>query len=223
MTVERGRPWERAAGGPSAGAVTGDDAALAAWAAEHPGARVTFTPYGSDLARALGLAEGTSGTGSHELGLDGFRVEEGGHPRTGVNLLAVGTPPDRFSALSARFRATVVADGRTVHDGAVTSVVVASGQFLRGADVVPRGHPGDGRLEVQVYRPRRGAEAGDMRRRLATGTHVPHPRIVQVTARAIEIRIAGRRSPALELDGRPLPTARELAVSVVPAAFTLLV
>ena len=32
-----------------------------------------------------------------------------------------------------------------------TTVVVLVGQYLRGADVSPRGHPGDGAAEVQVY------------------------------------------------------------------------
>jgi hypothetical protein len=223
MTVERGRPWERAAGGPADAAVAGDDRDLAAWVADHPGARVTFTPHGSDLAGALGLRDGARGTGEHELVLDAFRVDADGRPRVAVNLLVLGTPPDRFGPWTPRFRATVVADRRTVHDGPLTTLVVGSGQFLRGADVVPRGHPGDGRLEVQVYRPRRGSEGPQMRRRLPAGTHVPHPRIVQTTARAVEVRVAGRPTPRLEIDGHPEPAARTLSVAVLPAAFTLLV
>ena len=57
---------------------------------------------------------------------------------------------------TGRERLLVTVDGRTVHDGPATSVVVANGQFSGTADLAPRGHPGDGRLEVQVYalRPR---------------------------------------------------------------------
>ena len=50
-------------------------------------------------------------------------------------------------------------DGQPWFAGSATTVVIANGQFLRGADIVPRGHPGDGRLEVQVYELRRLDEA----------------------------------------------------------------
>ena len=90
--------------------------------------------------------------------------------------------------------------GASSTTGRATAVVVASGQYLRGADVVPRGHPGDGRVEVQVYAVARGERAG-VRGRLPQGVHLPHPDITQTT------RPPGRgaggpgaRSP-LEVDG----------------------
>ena len=66
-------------------------------------------------------------------------------------------------------------DGRPWFSGPATTVVVATGQFLRGLDLVPRGHPGDGKAEVQVYALRRAGAAARCAARLATGAHVPAP------------------------------------------------
>jgi diacylglycerol kinase family enzyme len=98
--------------------------------------------------------------------------------------------------------------------------VIANGQFLRGVDLVPRGHPGDGRLEVQIYTLRRG-ERRAMRRRLATGRHVPHTRIRTRAARTVAVRTP--RPVPLEVDGEGQPAVRELRAEVVPGAFRLLV
>jgi diacylglycerol kinase family enzyme len=98
---------------------------------------------------------------------------------------------------------------------------VASGQCLRRADVVPRGHPGDGWAEVQVYALARRARR-PMRRRLPSGTHVPHPGIRTGRARRVEVEVAGRGLP-VELDGRPRGRTTRLEVTLVPAAIRLLV
>ena len=115
----------------------------------------------------------------------------------------------------------VVIDTRVVHDGAALAVVVASGQYLRGNDVVPRGHPGDGRAEVQVYSLARGERAA-MRERLPLGVHLPHPRIRTASGRRVEVQAMGSARP-LEVDGVAVGSASEVAVAVTPAAFTLLV
>jgi diacylglycerol kinase family enzyme len=115
---------------------------------------------------------------------------------------------------------TVRVDARLLFDGAATSVVVANGQFLRGADLVPRGHPGDGRLEVQVYAPTAG-ERGAMRRRVAAGTHLPHPRIVTASGRRAEVRFAA--PVPLEVDGVAAPARADLDATVREGAFVLLV
>ncbi len=104
--------------------------------------------------------------------------------------------------------------------GPATGVVVANGQFLRGADIVPRGHPGDGRAEIQVYAPGPG-ERAEMRRRLATGTHVPHPRILERTGRVIEITTAV--PVRVEIDGIATEPSTRVRVTVLPAALRVLV
>lgn len=223
MAIRKGEAWERPAAGPPALVVHGGDAELADAAAGHAGIRVGLDPdAGADLARALGVVTGGTGLApAHDLVVDALLVRSDDGPEVfGVNLLTVGTPPDRLSWRVPRRPVTVTVDGRVVHDGPALGVVVANGQYLRGADVVPRGHPGDGRIEVQVYAPGRG-EAGAVRRRVPVGDHVPHPGIRQAAGASVEIQ-APRGLP-WELDGRAHPAARRLVVAVAPAQFVVVV
>jgi hypothetical protein len=220
--IEKGRPWERPAAGPADLRIAGDDAALAAAVAEHPGARVEYRPSpNADLGRALGV-DGSAG--DLELPLDGLRVSADATERFGVNMLVAGVAPDRANWFTRSQVFEVRADDRVVHAGPATAVVVANGQFLRGADLVPRGHPGDGRIEVQVYAVRRSARSG-VRARLPQGVHLPHPQIVQASGRRIEIVCGPASSPTpvpVELDGVALAPAARLIVSAVPEAFVVL-
>jgi putative lipid kinase YegS-like protein len=212
-----GEPWGQAASGPPDVEVVGDDPDLAAVAMSERGALVRFRPSPrSDFARALGL--GPASTGVTEVAIDALAIE----PDDGaVNAVVVGTPPDRLRWTTRASAITVLVDGRPWFRGRATTVVVASGQFLRGADLVPRGHPGDGWAEVQVYALTRRARR-PMRRRLPTGTHVPHPAIRGGRARRVEVEVAGRSLP-LEVDGRPRGRTARLGVTLVPAAIRLLV
>jgi hypothetical protein len=218
--IEKGKPWERPASAPAEWQVEGDDAALAAAVRDHPGARVAFAPDpGSDLARAIGLTG--PGSGTVELVVDGLRVTADGRGLFGVNMAVVGTAPDRANWFTASPDVRVELDGRVVHDGPATAVVIASGQFLRGSDVVPRGHPGDGRVEVHVYAVARGQRSA-LRRRLPQGAHLPHPDVTQAVGRRVDV-LAARRPVSLELDGVGLPAATRVTVEVVPEAFVIVV
>ena len=91
-----------------------------------------------------------------------------------VNMVVVGTSPDQLRRWSRRLRVGPHADAETssrsaVGSAAFTTVLIACGQFRDGLDLVPRGHPGDGRAEVHVYRPL-GGQLPKMRRRLQSGT-----------------------------------------------------
>ena len=225
--VEKGRPWERPASGPAEWHVSGDDATLAAAVRQHPGARVEFRPGpDSDLARALGLHERRASDPEAdgptlELELDALRVVADDREHFAVNLVVVGVAPDRAGWRTPSPALRVRVGDRVVHDGPATGVVVASGQYLRGSDVVPRGHPGDGRAEIQVYAVGRGERAG-VRARLPQGVHLPHPDITQTTGRHVEIR-ADRGDLPLEIDGVAAPAAGLVTVDVVPGAFLLVV
>jgi len=215
--IRAGEEWGSPASGPPDLVVSGDDAALAAAIAARPGELVRWTPtQGADLARALGLdAEAPL---SREVPLDTLRIDRG---PTAVNMIVVGTPPDRLRRFSRRIAAQVTVDGRSLPvEGAVTSIVIATGEFLRGHDVVPRGHPGDGRAEVQVYA-LPPAQRRAARRRLRGGTHVPHPNIAQRSGTTVDISLSGRAAP-VEVDGHPAAAASTLLVSVRPGDFRLL-
>lgn len=215
--IRAGEEWGSPASGPPDLVVGGDDAALAAAVGDRPGALVRWTPApGADLARELGLDAESPPT--REVPLDALRIDRG---PTAVNMIVVGTPPDRLRRFSRRIAAHVTVDGRAVPvEGAVTSIVIATGEFLRGHDVVPRGHPGDGRAEVQVYAlpPSQRPAA---RRRLRAGAHVPHPNIAQRSGTTVDISLSGPAVP-VEVDGRAAGTASTLLVSVQPGNFRLL-
>ena len=215
--IRAGEEWGGPAAGPPDLAVAGDDGALAAAIAGRPGVLVRCEPApGADLARAVGL--GTDPAASRAVPVDVLRADSG---LSAVNMIVVGTPPDRLRRFSRRISAQVTLDGRAVAAGDdLTSVVIASGQFLRGHDVVPRGHPGDGRAEVQCYALPPGQRRA-ARLRLASGAHVPHPAIVQRSGVVTEVTVAGAPAP-LEVDGRPAGSISRLSVRVQPGAFRLL-
>ena len=226
--LRHGEPWGHAATGPPDVEVTGDDADLAACGTDRPGALVRFHPSPeSDLARALGL--GPDAIGTTEVAIDALAVRAAGDDREvdeadespAVNAVVLGAPPDRLRWSARASHVTVRLDGRPWFDGRAATVVVANGQFLRGADLVPRGHPGDGWAEVQVYALGR-RERAEMRRRLPTGTHLPHPRIVAGRARRIDVEVAAGRLP-VEIDGHRRRGSGRLEVTLVPASIRLLI
>ncbi len=225
-----GDPWGEPATGDAEVSGAGSDAVLAALVRDHPGARIRFVPAADcDLARAVGLTDRS--TGAWEVVVDAFEVHgtDGAGP-TGVeravvdllvvNMLVVGVAPTRLHRLTRSHATTVTVDDRRLFEGEATTVVVANGQYLEGADLVPRGHPGDGRLEVQVYALAPG-ERRAMRRRLGTGTHLPHPRIVTGSGRRVTVRLErpGRGAG----DGVGGPEALTWRAAVAPGAFRLLV
>ena len=216
-SIRPGEPWGSPVSGPPDLDLSGSDRTLSSAVADRPGVLVRFRPdAASDLALAVGLRPGSDpGPPTTEVPVDGIRTDFG----LACNAVVVGVAPDRLRWTNPARDLEVTVDGESWFTGHATTLVVANGQFLRGADLVPRGHPGDGRLEIQVYALRRG-ERRAMRRRLVTGAHVPHPRIRTRAARTVMVRTP---SPvALEADGETGPDVRELRAEVVPGAFRLL-
>lgn len=213
------RDWGTAPAGPPEVTVAGTDRDLAAAVVAHPGARIAFRPAdASDLGRALGL-RATERPPAVDVPLDALHCT-GDVTATAVNAFVLGTPPGRLRAWSARRAWTVHVDGRQRWSGPATTIVVAIGQFLAGADVVPRGHPGDGRAEIQVYAvaPR---ERSALRRRLATGRHLPHPDILTMSGQVVEIR--GSADAPATVDGAAEGRARDVRIAVHAGAYTLVV
>jgi len=221
--IKPGEPWGRSTSAAADLEVSGGDADLAFAVSGHPGVLVRFRPDpSSDLARAVGLGDDQSGARGIDVPLDALRVEEGPvavDMPIAVNMILIGTPPDALGRFARRFGANVRLDTKPVFHGPCTTVVISTGQFRRGLDLVPRGHPGDGRAEVQIYAVP-GRERRELRARLATGTHVPHPAITQRTATRVRVSV-DRRVP-IEIDGRPVPAADLLEITLVPSAYRLL-
>jgi hypothetical protein len=222
VTVRPGQDWGSAAEGAPDLVVAGGDAELAAALAGGPDdPLVRFSPSpASDLARAVGLA--SSGPASAKgaavaVPMDVLCLDGGG---VAVNAVVVGTAPDRLRWWHRRRAVSVEIDGRTAFTGRASTVAVLNGQYLRGADVSPRGHPGDGVVEVQVYALAPAQRSG-LGRRLGTGSHLPHPEITVRRGRKVAIRLP--RPASLEVDGCPAGRAASVDVEVRPRAYRLLV
>ena len=220
--IRPGEPWGEPTSSPPDLEVRGGDAALAAAAASAPGALVRFLP-GRDQrprpsrrpARRTGEPRPTALRRRVPVD-DALDLDDGS---LACNMCVIGAAPDRLRWSSSSVEIEVLLDGKPWFSGPATTVVIANGQFLRGNDLVPRGHPGDGKAEIQVYELRR-RERRSMRRRLPTGAHLPHPRIRSRTAGQVEVRGSGLL--ALEVDGEARPPVSGLRIRVVPPAFRLL-
>jgi hypothetical protein len=224
--MRRGARWGEPAAGPADVVVSGTDADVAEAVRAQPGALVALDPACvSDIGRAVGVV-GHAPAGETELRLDAITVDGVGHDGAlgdrwlAVNAVVLGTAPDRLGRRHRRSPVVVHVDGRTCFEGHATTVVIATGQYLRGADLVPRGHPGDGRVEVQVYALAPGQRRG-MRRRLAGGTHVPHPAIREASGRRIEVSTPS--AWPVEVDGRPRGAHGGLTATVRAGAWRVLV
>lgn len=90
------------------------------------------------------------------------------------------------------FRDTIeIRMGNLTREMRASGLVVANGQFLGDASLVPRAHPGDGKLEVLVFEgPAR--DVWRMLPRLGTGTHLPHPHVRELRPAAADVDGTGR-------------------------------
>ena len=215
-----GQPWGTEASGPPDFEVDGSDRSLASVldrGVADP--LVRFTPSrDSDLALAVGLVAGSAPTGT-ALPLDVLAIG-GSAGRLAVNSVVIGVPPDRLRAWHRPGGLSVEIDGAAVDATRATCLVVMNGQYLRGLDLSPRGHPGDGVAEAQLYALPPSARRA-MRTRLATGAHVPHPAITIRRARRVLVRAS--RPAALEVDGATAGRITVLEITLHPAAYRLLV
>jgi hypothetical protein len=203
MTVERGREWGVPGPLPDDGVLVRSDAearAVVEQARRTDRGVPTLGLLGGDLCRTLG--------GSGDRG----RL-------TGPEAMTL--PVDLGAVLvDGRlhwFVAHLVAR-RSWWRGRV--LVAMNAQWLGSWDLGPRAHPGDGLIDVSD---------GDLalrdrwlaRRRLPTGTHLPHPGIHTSRVGAFQVDL----DPALDvwLDGEPVGRATRLSVRVEPDALTVVV
>ena len=203
MTIEKGRPWGSA--GPLAvdGVLAATDAEVRALVeqarqAGRPPAEVGLV--GGDLCRTVG------GRG------DRARLATPDAVRLPVDVAAV-----TIDGESHWFVAHLVAR-RSWWRGRVVAGMDA--QWIGRWDVAPRSHPNDGLLDLFDGSPSLD-DRWKARRRLITGTHVPHPAIVQRRTDALELEL----DPPLDvyLDGVKVGRGRHLEIRVEPDALTCVV
>ncbi len=247
MTIRPGDEW----GVPTESApdliVVGSDGdlsrALKAW--PHPTPLLSFLPNTkSDLARSIGLTPSAGafqnhsekvgerlevedgGAGETKIGsriaapIDAIEYRFAGNKYLAMNAIEIGTSPLTLRASTRSKLVTVTVDGRKIFTGPATGILIANGQFIGAANLVPRGHPGDGRLEVHIYSLNAG-ERSAMRRRLATGTHLPHPRIKTASGASIRVEIIAGAWP-IKADSETAGRAGRIEIEVLSPAARLL-
>ena len=196
-----GVDWGREGRIPDNARIADSDAAAAAIIAEARRHNREVPPLllaGGDLARTLGVTAGRE-RAAPEPGGPGSRVT------VDVGAALVDGRLQWFVAhLVAR---------RSWWRGRL--LVAANAAFIGRWNVAPRSHPGDGRLDVFDADPSLGVRLA-ARRRLASGTHVPHPDITQRRTAASQYEFR----PPLDvyLDGRRAGSAHSLSIRVEPGA-----
>ena len=101
-----------------------------------------------------------------------------------------------------------------------TAVVAMNAQWLGDWNLGPKGHPNDGRLDVFESSLRLG-DLAKVRRRLPTGTHLPHPRISSTRVAAVTFEL--ERPLPVRLDGEVVDEGRTLAVRLEPDAVRVVI
>ena len=203
MTIEKGRAWGAPGGLPADGVVVRSDSEARAVVTDALRAKRPVPALGllgGDLCRTLGgigdearLRSEAAMTFPTDLG----RVLIDGHLHWFVAHLVA-----RRSWWRGR------------------AVAVMNAQWLGDWDLGPRSHPNDGLLDAtDGTLPLRDRLAA--RRRVRTGSHLPHPNLRTRRAAALTFDL----EPPLDvyLDGDPLGRARHLVVQVVPDALTVVV
>lgn len=203
MTIRKGGPWGEPGPLPPHGVVVRSDSEARAIVTAARRANEPIPPLGllgGDLCRTLG------GTG------DEGRLRSDGAVRVPVDLGAV-----LVDGRLHWFVAHLIAR-RSWWRGRI--VVAMNAEFVGPWDVAPRGHPNDGRLEVlDADLPL--DERWQVRARLKTGTHLPHPRIDHQHVTAMQVELA--RPTPVYLDGDELEPATTLAIRVEPGALVCVV
>lgn len=203
MTIEKGTDWGSPGALPGAGIICRTDrdarhAVEAARRGNHPIPPLGL--LGGDLCSTLG------GTGDEER----LRSDEARTFPVDLGAVLVDGRLHWFVAHLVARRSWL--RGRVV--------VAMNAQFLGSWDLAPRGHPNDGLLDISDGDPPLGQRL-KARKRLPTGTHLPHPAIDhrRVAAYQTELR------PELDvyLDGEKLGRARNLSIRIEPDALTVVV
>lgn len=202
MTIRPGAPWGRELPRPAGLVVADDDAALVRTIGVPDGPPVAAGS--GDLARTLGVTSLDHRSTLNEFPIDllHLRLDDAGEPIVACAHVIARSPWSR----GHWFRGPILA--------------AMNAEFVGEWDVAPRGHPNDGRMEVfEVDASMSVRDRIAARRRLRTGTHVPHPRVNTRSLRRGTWSFV--RPLEVVVDGRRIGRASSLAIEVVPDAATV--
>jgi hypothetical protein len=204
MTIRKGQAWGEPGALPSDGVVVRGDAEARA-ALET--ARQEGRPFpvlgllGGDLGRTLAAPGDEGRLRSVERGAMAFPIDLG-------QVLVDG----RLHL----FVAHVVARNPLW----TRAVVAMNAQWLGPWNLGPRAHPNDGLLDTSDAHLRLG-DLAKVRRRLPTGTHLPHPRIAARRTAAVTFELD--RPLPVWVDGERVDEGRVLSVRLEPDALRVVV
>lgn len=193
MTIKRGVDWGEEVEHPTEPVELTSDAAVAASIAS--GESRPLLVRGGDLHRSLGSPVGPA---TRRLAIDVIRVTA-----DGAAAIAVAHVVVRRRGPLGWWRGPIIAVMNVDHVGPW--------------DVAPRAHPNDGRLDiVEVSAVMSVRHRWQARRRLATGTHLPHPAITNRPT--VEASFEFAEALSVWVDGVNQGTVRALHVRVEPDA-----
>ncbi len=198
MTISKGVDWGRPVARPDDLRIAPTDAALAALLSDGSG--LPCAASGGDLFRTMGSRPVGDRAELMACPVDLVDVTLDG----GVATVAVAHVVARLSAMrGGPWRGPILA--------------VMNAEFIGSFDVAPRGHPNDGRVETfRVADDMSVRQRWELRRRLRSATHLPHP---QITTRSVRTATyAFDTAVRVTADGVDLGSARSVAVTVRPDA-----
>lgn len=207
MTIKPGQAWGRPVPRPPDLVVVHSDAELARAISQERGLPIGVG--GGDLARTLGVTSASAGTlatrptvNEYLIDLLEVRIDGAEEPIVTCAHVVARSPWGSGHWLRGRI------------------LVVMNAEFIGEWDIAPRGHPNDGRVEVvDVDASMTARERLTARRRLPTGTHVPHP---SITTRSVKTGSWQFERPLDVLaDGRRVARASSLSIDVLADAATV--
>jgi hypothetical protein len=207
MTIKPGQAWGHPVPRPPELVVVRSDVELAEAMSQERGSPIGVG--GGDLARTLGVTSASAGTlasrptvNEYTIDLLEVRLDGAAEPILACAHVVARSPWGGGHWLRGRI------------------LVVMNAEFIGDWDIAPRGHPNDGRIEVvDVDASMSTRERLAARRRLPTGTHVPHP---SITTRSMKTGSWQFERPLdVIVDGRRVARASRLSIDVLADAATV--